>query len=70
MAQIYQFPRHDREPRPLAHAEDLLVKAVAVVQRAAPPDSGWTGDDLLNELLDVLDGPEALEVYNRSKQTW
>jgi len=70
MVQVYQFPRHDKEPRPLADPEGGLVKVVSVVQRAAPPDSGWTRDDLLNELLDVLDGPEAFEVYNGSKQTW
>lgn len=70
MAHIYQFTRHDKDQLPLDSAEGGLVKAVSVVQRAAPPDSGWTCDDLLNELLDVLDGPEALEVYNRSQQTW
>lgn len=67
MADIYQFPRHDRDPRPIANAEGVLVKAISVVQRAAPPDSGMTRDHLLDELLEVLDGPEALEVYNRSK---
>ncbi len=70
MAQIYHFPHHDREPRPMAHAEGVLVKAISVVQRASPPDSGMTRDDLLDELLEVLDGPEALEVYNRCKQSY
>jgi len=68
MAQIYQFPRLN--PRPIADAEGVLVKAISVVQRATPPDSGMTRDNLLDELLEVLDGPEAIEVYNRSKQTY
>lgn len=70
MAQIYEFPRQDREPRLTANTEGARVKAISVVQRASPPDSAMPRDDLLDELLEVLDGPEALEVYNRSKQTY
>ncbi|CAN7587067.1 hypothetical protein LJR016_004337 [Devosia sp. LjRoot16] len=68
MAQLFQFPI--RNPRPIATAEGVLVKAISVVQRASPPDSGVTRDRLLDELLEVLDAPEAIDVYNRSKQTW
>lgn len=68
MAELFQFPI--RNPRPIATAEGVLVKAISVVQRAMPPDSGMTRDTLLDELLDVLDGPEAIEIYNRSKQTY
>lgn len=68
MAEIFQFPRLNS--RPIANAEGVLVKAISVVQRASPPDSGMTRDSLLDELLEVLDGPEAIEVYNRSKQTY
>lgn len=70
MAEIYQLPRHDRDPKPMASAEGVLVKAISVVQRVSPPDSGCTLDNLLDELLEILDGPEALEIYNRSIQTW
>lgn len=68
MAQLFQFPI--RNPRPIATAEGVLVKAISVVQHASPPDSGVTRDRLLDELLEVLDAPEAIEVYNRSKQTY
>ncbi|KQU96418.1 hypothetical protein [Devosia sp. Root105] len=68
MAELFQFPV--RNPRPIATAEGVLVKAVSVVQHAMLPDSGVSRDTLLDELLELLDGPEALEVYNRSKQTW
>jgi len=70
MAEIYDFPGHHRYPRPIANAEGVLVKVISVVQHASPPDSGITRDTLLEELLEVLDAPEALEVYNRSKQTY
>jgi len=70
MAKIYHFPRHNRDPGLVPSAAGVLVKAISVAPRALPLDHGMTRDDLLDELLEVLDGPEALEVYNRSKQAY
>lgn len=39
-------------------------------QAAAPPGSGINRDELLDRLLESLDGPEALEVYNRLIQMY
>ncbi|RYE42127.1 MAG: hypothetical protein EOP24_33930 [Hyphomicrobiales bacterium] len=65
MERLLQFPA-----RPVTKAENVLAQAIAVVQAATPPDSGISRDELLDLLLDILDGPEALEVYNRVMQTY
>lgn len=40
-------------------AEGVLLRAIETVRRNAPTDSGLSKEQLLDELLDVLDGPEA-----------
>lgn len=65
MERLLQFPA-----RPVTKAENVLAQAIAVVQAATPPGSGISRDELLDLLLDILDGPEALEVYNRVMQTY
>ncbi len=56
--------------RPVTKAERVLVQAIEMVQAASPPDSEISRDELLDRLLELLDGPEALEVYNRVMQTY
>ncbi|HWV13239.1 MAG TPA: hypothetical protein VN110_08075 [Sphingobium sp.] len=63
MAEVVEFPGRTK-------AEIVVMQAVAIVQAATPPDSDISRDELLDLLLDVLDGPEALEVYNRAMQTY
>jgi hypothetical protein len=70
MAELYHFPVLTLGPHPMASVEGVLVKAISVVQGSMPPDSGVSPEQLLDELLEVLDGPEAIEVYNRLKQTY
>ena len=65
MERLLQFPT-----RPVSRVERVLVQAVSVVKAAAPPGSGVSRDELLDRLLEILDGPEALEVYNRLMQTY
>ena len=65
MERLLQFPT-----RPVSKAERVLVQAVSVVQAAAPSGSGINRDELLDRLLEILDGPEALEVYNRLIQMY
>lgn len=63
MAQVIEFPRRNK-------AEVVVMRAVAVVRAAMPSDSCINHDGLLDLLLEVLDGPEALEIYNRVMQTY
>ncbi|KQU95169.1 hypothetical protein ASC89_21395 [Devosia sp. Root413D1] len=63
MAIMLQFTRHTK-------AETVVAKSVAVVKAALPAGSGISRDELLDLLLEILDGPEALEVYNRVMQTY
>jgi hypothetical protein len=48
-------------------AEGVLLRAIEIVQRYCPTDSGLSKEQLLDELFDVLDGPEAAEVYQTLK---
>jgi hypothetical protein len=48
-------------------AEGLLLRAIEIVQRCSRPDSGLNRDDALDQLFDVLDGPEARHVYQTLK---
>jgi hypothetical protein len=48
-------------------AETMLLDVYRVVQHHALPGVEASRADLLNELLEILDGPEAMQVYNRLK---
>ncbi len=63
MAEIVPFPGRTK-------AETVLMEAISIVQAASPPNSGISRDELLDLLLEVLDGPDALDVYNRLLQTY
>jgi hypothetical protein len=65
MERLLQFPSH-----PVTKAERVLVQAIEMVQAASPPGAEIGRDELLDRLLELLDGPEAIEVYNRVMQTY
>jgi hypothetical protein len=53
-------------PRPTAarsgaprSAEDLIRECLSVIQAYLPPDSAITEHECLDELLTILDGPDA-----------
>jgi hypothetical protein len=60
MERLLQFPI-----RAVTKAERVLVRAIEMARAASPPDSEVSRNELLARLLKVLEGPEALQVYNR-----
>jgi hypothetical protein len=65
MERLLQFPA-----RPVGKAERVLVQVITVVQAASSEDRGSGVMKLLDRLLEILDGPEAMEVYNHVMQTY
>ena len=69
MAEIYDSPDTtdtlDRSLTPRASSSKSFRSCSMPRRRTAVSQ-----ETLLEELLEVLDAPEALEVYNRSKQTY
>jgi hypothetical protein len=48
-------------------AEGVLMHAIEIVQRYSPSHSSAATEDVLDQLLEVLDGPEAKQVYETLK---
>jgi hypothetical protein len=44
-------------------AETIIVEAQRILARYLPPDSTMTAEQCISELLAVLDGPEAVEIF-------
>lgn len=63
MASISTFPRPHIRPHVLTSAEEIIVQAQEILAAYMVPNSGVSDRDCLNRLLDVLDGPEAIEIY-------
>jgi hypothetical protein len=63
MASISTFPRPHIRPHVLTSAEEIIVQAQEILAAYRVPNSGVSDGDCINRLLEVLDGPEAIEIY-------
>ncbi len=63
MAILLQFNQFDK-------AERAMEKPISVLRPPLRDTRGANPDELFERLLELLDGPEALEVYNRAMQTY
>jgi len=44
-------------------AESIIVEAQAILARYLAPDSMTSAEQCISQLLDLLDGPEAVEIF-------
>ena len=51
-----------------ASAEDIIVMVSDVLYDYLPPDSGITRQETINRLLEIIESPLALEIYENEMQ--
>jgi hypothetical protein len=69
MPQTHRYTEAEaRLGHPVLSADDAVVMISDVLYDHLPPDSGISREETINRLLEIIESPLALEIYEQEKQ--